>query len=243
MKAVNLMPLEGAAARAAGSGSGIGVHVVLAVLAVVAAMVGAGALADRGLAAKQAELARVEVQAQSAEAKAGALQRYTDAAALRKARVDTIDGLLKGRFDWGRTLRDVAAAVPSDVDLTSLVGTVSPSSKISAGGGGSLRSALAVPAVDLIGCARSHGRVSQLVTSLRSIEGVQRVSLASSVKSDSASLSDSDCRATDKMPQFQLTVFYGAPEGIVPAVDATAPGATTASPPADGRPAPAGDTK
>jgi Tfp pilus assembly protein PilN len=239
MKAVNLIPAEGAAARAAAGGSGIGVYVVLAVLAVAVAMVGAGALADRGLAAKQAELAQVEAQAQSAEAKALVLKPSIDEAALRKARVETIAGLLKGRFDWARTLRAVASAVPSDVDLVSLVGTVSPTSAVSGGGGGSLRAALPVPAVDLIGCARSHARVSQLVTSLRSIEGVQRVSLASSVKSEAGSLSDTDCRATSKMPQFQLTVFYDAPEGIVPAVDATAPAAAAAAP----SPAPAGDTE
>ena len=71
--------------------------------------------------------------------------------------------------------------------------------------------------------------------------GVQRVSLASSEKNDTASLNDTDCRATDTMPQFQLTVFYDAPKGLTPAADAaaaaadaTAADATAAAPAAPG---------
>lgn len=235
MKAVNLIPAEGSKGTfgaGAGAGGGIGAYVVLAVLAVAVAMAGANALAERRLAGKQAEHARVLNEAQRAEAKAASMKSYTDAAALRKARVATIDGLLKGRFDWAHTLREVGRAVPGDVSLTSLVGTVAPGSAVAGGGTGSLRGALPVPAVDLIGCAKSHADVSKLQARLRAVDGVQRVSLASSVKSESASLDGSDCRATEQMPQFQMTVFYEAPEGIVPAVDATAPAAAPAATPA-----------
>ena len=239
MKAVNLIPKD--AAKAGGgvaAGGGIGAYVVLAVLAVAVALAGASALADRQLSAKQADLVTAEGQAQRAEAKAAELKTYEDAATQRKARVDTIEGLLKGRFDWSKTLREVGRAVPDDVSLTSLVGTVTPDTAIEGGGGASLRAALPVPAVDIIGCAKSHGDVSKLQSRLRSIDGVQRVSLASSVKSDSTSLNDTDCRTSDRMPQFQMTVFYEAPEGIVPAVDATAPVAA-----ADNGAAPAGGGK
>lgn len=233
MKAVNLIPTDGSrAGRGAVAAGGIGAYVVLAVLAVAVAVAGAGALADRQIAGKQAELARAESEAQGAEAKAASLQSHVDAATLRKARVDTIGGLLKGRFDWSHTLREVGRAVPAQVSLTSLVGTVSPDTAVDGGGGSTLRAALPVPAVDLIGCAKSHADVAKLQRSLRAIDGVQRVSLTSSVKSDSASLNETDCRRTDKMPQFQMTVFYEAPEGIVPAVDATAPASGQAAPPA-----------
>lgn len=241
MKAVNLIPADapkGARGVAAGGGS-IGAYVVLAVLAVVAVMGGASALANRQLADRQTQLAQVEREAQSAEAKAASLKSYSEMVASRKARVDTIGSLLKGRFDWSHSLREVARVVPSDVSLTSLVGTVTPDSPVAGGGGATLRAALAVPAIDLIGCAKSHTHVSKLLASLRGIDGVQRVSLASSEKSDSASLNDSDCRGTDQMPQFQLTVFYEAPpEGIVPAVDAAAPPAAAGSTP----PSSVGDT-
>ncbi|MDP1849545.1 MAG: hypothetical protein Q8K79_17295 [Solirubrobacteraceae bacterium] len=243
MRAVNLIPQDTARGgrrlgAGAGSGSGAGVWVLLAVLAVAVLVVAANAFTGRQLSGEQAELARAESAAQTAQAKAATLASGDQTAALRKARVDTIEGLVDGRFDWSRSLREVARAVPADVDLTSLVGTVAPSTQLAGGGGGSLRAALPVPAVDLIGCAPSHSRVATLVSRLRTIDGVQRVSLASSEKTDRGSLSETDCRATDKMPQFQLTVFYDAPKGLVPAVDAAvAGGAPAAAPPAAEAPA------
>ena len=242
MNAVNLIPQDSNRSRRIGGGGGgggpVGAHVLLALLAVCVVAAAASAFAGRGLSAKQAELARVETAAQRTEAKAAALQSGSTTDALRKARVDTIEGLLDGRFDWSQSLREVALAVPGDVDLTSLVGTVAPSTALAGGGGGSLRAALPVPAIDLIGCAPSHARVATVVARLRSIDDVQRVSLASSEKSDGASLNDTDCRATDKMPQFQLTVFYEAPEGLMPAADATvadpATGAPATQAPAEG---------
>ena len=232
MRAVNLIPQEGGrAGRTGGAGSGTGAYVLLALLAIAVVVTALSAFAGRDLSAKQAELASAESAAQTMEAKAAALGA-DKAAAPGKARMETIEGLIDGRFDWSRSLREVARAVPADVDLTSLVGTVAPGTQIAGGGGGSLRAALPVPAVDLIGCAPSHSRVATVVARLRTIDGVQRVSLASSEKSDAGSLSTTDCRANDKSPQFQLTVFYEAPKGLVPAVDAAVPAAAGAAPPA-----------
>ena len=248
MKAVNLIPPDagkvgrfGAAAVLGGPAGGIGAYVVLAVLAIVAVAGIANAFSNRQLSDKRAQLALVEREAQSAEAKAASLASQTQATELRRARTATIQGLLKGRFDWSHSLREVARVVPSNVSLTSLVGTVTPDSAVAGAGGGTLRSALAVPAIDIIGCAKSHTHVSKLLARLRGIDGVQRVSLASSEKSETGAASDADCRGTDQMPQFQLTVFYEAPEGLVPAVDAATPAPAGSAPPSSvGDSAPAG---
>ena len=246
MKAVNLIPTDtprdGGATKSLGPSGPIGAYVVLAVLAVAVVMAGAWTLTSKQLSDSQSDLVRVEREAQAAEAKASSLKSYTEFAALSKARVETVGGLLDGRFDWAHSLREVARVVPSDVDLTSLVGTVSPTSKVEGGGGASMRSTLPVPAVDLIGCAKSQRHVATLLARLRTIDGVQRVSLASSEKSDSASLNETDCRATAKMPQFQLTVFYKAQDGIVPAAAAASSPSTTAAPAASTT-APAGGSK
>jgi Tfp pilus assembly protein PilN len=247
MKAVNLIPPD---ARKSGRGSagpgfatGIGAYVLLGALAVAVLMAGAWAMTGRQLSDKQTDLARVQREAQTAEAKVASLAPYKQFSTLATSRVDTLTGLIDGRFDWSAGLREVARVIPADVDLTSLVGTTSPSSRVEgAGGNGSLRSALPVPAIDLIGCARSQSRVAELLARLRAVDGVQRVSLSSSEKSDSASLSDTDCRRTVRMPQFQVTVFFRAPAGIVPATDAkpaagaaaTGAAATSTTPPAGG---------
>jgi Tfp pilus assembly protein PilN len=227
MKAVNLIPRD-APRHGRGSG-GMGAYVLLALLALAVVVAGANAFTGRRLADERAKLARAESSARSAELKAAALQLGSAEALSGKARVETIAALIDGRFDWSTSLKEVARAVPSDISLTSLVGTATPNTQIASGGGATLRGALPVPAVDLIGCAPSHGRVATLLTRLRAIDGVQRVTLASSEKSDSSGANDTDCRANDKMPQFQLTVFYDAPEGLVPAVDAVDPAAPDAA--------------
>lgn len=240
MKAVNLIPTDtprgSRAPRLAAAGGPIGAYVVIAVLAIAVVATAAWTLTNKQLNDRQTQLAQVEREAQAAEAKTNALKPYTEFAALRSARVDTVSGLLDGRFDWAHSLREVARVVPADVDLTSLVGTVSPTSKIQGAGGGSLRSSLPVPAIDMIGCAKTQAHVATLLARLRAIDGVDRVSLSSSEKLDTASRSETDCRATSKMPQFQVTVFYEAQDGIVPAATA---GATTGAPAASTGAAPA----
>jgi hypothetical protein len=242
MKAVNLMPPEGRGHRLAKAGAAkvpagppraLGAYGVLAALAVAVLMAGGWAISSRQLSDGNTDLARTEAAATAAEAKVASLKPYTAFAELSRARVETLNGLIKGRFDWSAGLREVARVVPSDVDLISLVGTTSPNSSVQgAGSGGSLRSALPVPAVDLIGCAKTQSHVARLLARLRAIDGVQRVSLASSEKADSASVSNTDCRGTSGMPQFQVTVFFQAQEGIVPAASATTTASTTGAAPA-----------
>lgn len=244
MRAVNLIP-DGGASRWKGPGlpadGRIGAYVVVAMLGIALAVGAAGALANRQLGESRADLGHVQREASAAEERASSLQRYSDVAALSKARIDTVAGLLHGRFNWARSLRDIARAMPSDVPLISLVGTVSPSSPVAGGGGGSsMRAALPVPAVDLIGCAKSQTRVAQLIGRLRRMHGVQRVSLASAEKSESGSANATDCRATDAMPQFQLTVFYEGLDGIVPLSESGAAAPAEGSPAAPSTPPPAG---
>lgn len=248
MKAVNLIPADaakrGRTKVAIPSGRPIGAYVVLAVLAVAVVMAGAWALTGKQLGDRKSELAQVERDAQAMEAKAQSLKSFTEFAALRKARVETVSGLLDGRFDWAHSLRELARVVEGDVALTSVVGTVSPGSAVAGGGGGStLRTALPVPAVDLVGCAKSQAHVATLMARLRAIDGVDRVSLASSEKGENASPSESDCRSTSQTPQFQLTVFYKEQDGIVPAVDAAAATSSNPAPAAATTTAPAGGAK
>jgi Tfp pilus assembly protein PilN len=236
MKAVNLLPPEGRARRISipgaattpgGAPRSLAAYGVLAALATGVLLAGGWAVTNRQLHDGHADLARSEAAAQAAEAKVTALKPYTDFASLSQSRVDTLNELIKGRFDWSAGLHEVARVVPKDVDLISLVGTVSPNAKVQGAGGTSLRSALPVPAIDLIGCANTQSDVARLLARLRAIDGVQRVTLSSSEKSDGSGGGDSDCRTTAQMPQFQVTVFFQAQDGIVPATAATTPVAAT----------------
>lgn len=246
MKAVNLIPDEsgrgGRPTLAGISTEGIGAYAVLAVLAVAVLMAGAWAMAGKQLDDRQSDLANVERRADAAEAKTTALKPYADFAALSQAREETVGGLVKGRFNWAHGLREVARVIPADVDLMTLVGSVSPTAKVDGASTGALRSALPLPAIDITGCAKSQYAVAELLARLRSIDGVERVSLASSEKSDNAAGGEADCRTTIKMPQFQVTVFFKAQDGIVASTAAATPAqpaapATGAAPGAPAAPA------
>ena len=93
-----------------------------------------------------------------------------------------------------------------------------------------LRSALPVPAIELRGCTRTQSDVATMMASMRRIEGVQRVSLSSSEKSDSSS-SDGAC-AADR-PAFSMTVFFNAVTApAAPGTGATGAAAAGATAPA-----------
>lgn len=233
MRAVNLIPSDGSRGDRArvSLGDGLGAYVVLAVLAVLVAMTGAWAMTKGRLADERTTLARVQVEAGAAEARAAALKPFTEFATLRQARFDTVGGLLDGRVDWARKLRDIGRVIPEDVSITSLIATASAGAKVAGGGSGqSLRGSSPGPAIDLVGCARTQAEVADLMIALRAIDGVEKVALANSQKSESSSRSETECRADDQMPQFSMTMVYAPPVVPAPAagVAATAPGTPAA---------------
>jgi len=173
---------------------------------------------------RKAHLAQVEQQASVAEAQAAALRPYRDFAALGDRRVATIRSLVASRFDWERALRQLSRVLPTDVWLTSLSGTVAPGAGGGGGAGdsGALRGQVQAPAIELAGCTSSQSAVSRVLARLRRMDGVQRVSLASSDKgalavkgtsgpSATTSAGAGDCRAgSDQRPQFSLVIFFDA---------------------------------
>lgn len=211
MKAVNLIPTE---AAPGGGRSGVGAYALTGVLAVLVVMSALYALAGRSVATKQQELAAVTAQANAADAQAATLKTYVDYADRRKARVETVKNLLASRFDWSSALDEVARTVPSGTWLTSLQATVTPAVTVGgSGASGSLRGTLAVPAIDVSGCASGQQGVARTLTALRAMSGVQRVTLSTSAKAgdDSGSSASAPAGQSCGGAQFALTIFYAAP--------------------------------
>lgn len=248
MRAVNLIPVEERRGGAGAPGrSGAGVYVLLGVLGALVLAVAAYALSVNAINQRKAELARVSEQADAVEAQARALKPYRDFATLRQKRIETVTALAASRFDWERTMRQLARVLPADISLTSFTATVAPGKGGPGTGTGaagtSVRGAVNSPAIELVGCARSQSEVSRVMSRLRRMTGVTRVTLSSSEKSDqqagmataapgAGAGAGSDCRAGNpNRPQFNITVFFAAPAGMAPsAPGAPAPG----SPPAAG---------
>ncbi len=181
MKAVNLIPADQRRSSNAAGKSGGAVYVLLGGLAIVVAMVAALTMTKHSIAENTAKADALDAQAQIATAKVGNLAAYKQFNEVVKTRAAGVKTLAATRIDWGETFEQVSRVVPSDVSLTQLVASTAPGQ---GGGSVSLRGALSNPAIEIVGCAPSQSRVALLMARLRRLEGVQRVSVASSSKQD-----------------------------------------------------------
>lgn len=263
MRAVNLLPPDlrsasskgkGAARPAREPGEGIGAFVLLGALAFCVIALAGYVLSTNTVKERQSQLAEVSAQSDATLKRAADLKPYADFQALTEARVGTVQALANSRFDWEQSFRDLSHAIPSNVHLTSLTGSLGGAS---GGGGSGLRGAINAPAIELSGCTKSQPAVARLMSRLRNIDGVTRVSLSKSEKADvaatpapvaapdggTAEIAGSTC-GKGSPPAFEVVVFFeGAAVQTALASTATsaAPVSTTsaAAPNSSGTAAPA----
>jgi Tfp pilus assembly protein PilN len=189
MKAINLLPhdLRGKpngssskvkAAPPADEPGGIGAFVALGALALCVVALAAYVLTTNTVKDRQAQLDAVTAQVQTTTKRVSQLKPYADFQQLAETRIQTVNDLASSRFDWEQALRDISRVIPADVTLSSLTGSISSG----AAGGSSVRGAIAAPAVELKGCTTSQKQVATLLSRLRGVDGVTRVSLTKSTK-------------------------------------------------------------
>ena len=275
MRAVNLLPTDLRPSDRKGTktvtapgpeGSGAGAYAILAGLAVVVAAVAITTHAGNGIKAHERELASVQAEQVIAQAEVARLAPYGSFRDVAAQRTQTVRQLADSRFDWEQALRDLSRAIPSDVTLDQITGTVTAGAT-TAGGGSSnpLRGAIQAPAVELTGCASSQAAVARLMARLRAVQGVTRVSLASSAKADaqqgagvtdSASADKPEGCGKGSPPSFEMVIFFEGAKATAPAAAAPSAPATesaastpaptgaaaTGQPAATPTPAPAGST-
>jgi len=220
MRAVNLIPQDSRrGGRSGGARAGSSVYLLLGVLAVAVALVTVFVLTTNQISSRKAKVATLQTEASDAQAEAAKLQPYVEFAQLAQARAVTIREIASSRFDWHAALADLSRVVPANTSLESLVGSVVPGAGISGSGGSpasgtSLRSDVNAPAFQLSGCTDSQDDVARLMSRLRLIDGVTRVSLedsqmntdSQSGASVSSSSSGGGCPANS--PSFDLVVFF-----------------------------------
>ena len=245
MRAVNLLPPD---LRSGPKGpaptvptgvenSGSGAFVVLGVLALCVCALAAYVLAGNTVKDRKAELAAATAKSAAVTQQASALKPYADFESVANARVQTVKDLAASRFDWEQALRDLSRAVPADVTIGSFkgdLGTAAAAGGGGAAGGSGIRGAISAPAITLGGCTFSQTKVATLMARLRTIDGVTRVSLASSDKEVNAGGTSGDRTAPSAtgycgkagVPAFEIVVFF---EGAVAASTAPTPGATAAT--------------
>jgi Tfp pilus assembly protein PilN len=223
MRAVNLIPAD----VAGGSRSSAGPLLLLGGLVALLALVTMHVLTGNTIKDRRGELASLQRERAVAQAQADATRPYREFAALARARVETVRQLGSARFDWHRAFADLATVIPDDVWLTSLAGTVTNGVSVAGGDTGSassLRSALPNPAIQMSGCTVDHEGVVRLISRLRVLRDVTRVSLA-----DSSKDAGGDCQhGHEHLPQFHLVVFFEPIPAVQPPVAAEATSAPVA---------------
>jgi Tfp pilus assembly protein PilN len=249
MKAINLLPpdLRGthktAAPKAAATPEepgGIGAFVVLGALAACVAALAAYVLTTNTVKDRQAQLEAVTAHAEATRQRVDQLKPYADFQAMAETRIQTVKDLASSRFDWEQALRDISRAVPADVTLAELKGTISGETA----GGGGIRGSIASPAIELKGCTPGQDRVAVLMSRLRSVDGVTRVSLNKSSRPEKTESSGgpspiatgaaAGCAAT-RAPEFELVMFFEGSKVPETVEDITvAPAAGTQPPAANG---------
>jgi Tfp pilus assembly protein PilN len=245
MKAVNLLPpdqrgaAKAASTPAASQSGSAGAYAVLGALAIGVVSVAGYVLTSNTVKEHEVNLAALTAREQALQAKVGDLKPYADFAQLAETRVATVKDLAGRRFDWENALRDLSRAIPANVTLKTLTGTVSPDS---GAGGSSLRGAIAAPAISLTGCTTSQPQVAKLMARLRTVDGVTRVSLAKSTKPAQAAASSGAPATTPtgptigmdalscgngSPPEFEMVMFFERDAAASAAPTGAAGGAAT----------------
>jgi Tfp pilus assembly protein PilN len=251
MRAVNLLTPELRSAQK-GSGAprpsametsgGLGAFIVLGALALCVAFVAGSVLSNNVIKERKASLAEISLANDATVKRATDLKPYADFQTVAKERAATVHALAGARFDWEQALRDLSRAMPSNVSLSALTGSVGGGSP---GGGSGLRSAISAPAIELSGCTKSQPAVATLMSRLRNVQGVTRVSLSKSEKAaapvtQAGGAAGGPC-GKGSPPSFEMVVFFekatvgAALADATGAATAAKTGAAAATPAADGK--------
>jgi Tfp pilus assembly protein PilN len=197
-------------------------------LAIALAFVTIYVLTTNTMSDRKAKLASLQSQVAQAQAAAARLSNYAQFAQLAQARAETVRQIAATRFDWHGALSDLSKVVPANTSLQSLFGSVAPGATVSGAGGSSggagvassLRGDISAPAFELTGCTSTQDDVARLMSRLRLIDGVTRVTLGDSIKQEGSqpgatvSAGSNGSRGAagcgPNTPTFDLVVFFQA---------------------------------
>jgi Tfp pilus assembly protein PilN len=224
MRPINLIPPDERRGDRVAMRTGAFSYVLIGGL--VAALLGVAALAltSKQISDKKAEVAQLQQEEATTQAKAQSLAAFTQFRAAQETRSATIVSLAQSRFDWQRVLNEFARVIPSDVWFTKVAGSADPAVTVANGPDLQTRESISGPALELEGCAASQDAVAGLIANLQEVDGVTRVGLESSERptdaqgaanaapttGDSSSAENTDCRTRDFITQFKIVAAFDA---------------------------------
>ena len=230
MRAVNLIPADSRGRnRGPSTGMQVPVYVLLGFLAAAVALVTVYVLTNNTITSRTAQLNTLKTQVAQEQAAANRLGEFSKFSQLAQTRIGTVRSIASARFDWHTALVDLSKVVPANTTLASIVGTVVPGASAGGGASSSLRADIAAPAFELTGCTANQDDVARLMSRLRLIDGVTRVSFTNSQETTASTASPGSGGGSGSQtcvanaPNFDLTVFF------TPVANAGANGVTAVS--------------
>jgi Tfp pilus assembly protein PilN len=211
MRPVNLIPAEERPGGRRPLRAGPLAYMVVGALAAAIIALTSLVVTENQISDRQAEVTQLEAEGRSIEARAQELAPYTQFAAVREQRLETVTGLADSRFDWRRVLNELSLLLPANIQLTNLAGTASPEVGLSGGAGVGMRSQIAGPALELAGCGTSQAAVAGFVEALKDIDGVTRVGFqgSSSGGEGESATSTTSCEGA-RSATFQMVAAFDA---------------------------------
>ena len=259
MRPVNLIPPDeqGLGTSRGPLRTGPAAYIIVAALALGLIMVIAIAVTSKQISDQQAKAETLRTDLAAATERANSLRAFSDFRQVQEARNQTVNSLAQSRFDWERVLRELSLVLPEDVWLLKMAGSVNPAVQLTDGAQVQIRGSIEGPALEIVGCAPDQDAVAGFAAALEDIDGVTRVGIASSSRSETdtstaapssgaGSENSEDCRTRETIYQFEIAVAFDA--APVPATASPAPAVPAPAPPtsAGGQiaeaPATAGDT-
>jgi Tfp pilus assembly protein PilN len=193
MKAVNLLPEKHRPRKPTGGQSKTG-HVFLGALGAVLVGVLVYVLTLNSINSSKTKITEATAEAARLNEQANSLGPYGDFAKIKAERVASVKQLAQGRFDYERTVRELAHVLPNGVWLVNATASSAGDPNATPGSPTSVPPATGAPAVPgvgpsltLKGCARDQGQVAVTLVRLRELEGAADVSLTHSTAGDDGS--------------------------------------------------------
>jgi type IV pilus assembly protein PilM len=221
-------------------------QVACAMVALVAAVVVYLVIVSNQVSAGRERVGALAGALTQAERHAAALKPYHDFASTTIARRETVASVAGTRFNWDRTLRQLAKVSPRGVWLTSAKGTLTPTTQIDGGASdgdtGGLRAVVSAPALELAGCATRQRSVPAYMDRLYHLTGVTDVGFSRSERVGKTG-SGLACGEGANGVRFSLVAYFEpSPAQVAAAQTTAAPATPAAATPAAATPAAATST-
>ena len=196
MRPVNLLPPKHRP-RTVEERKGNG-YILLAALAALFVATLGYVLMGNVAASREDQAVLVKQEAEQAETRAGALQPYAKFAELKQTREGSVKQLAGARFDWERSIRELARVLPGGVWLTTVEASTTAAQEGSGTGSPTATSGTpaSAPNLKLSGCARNQRTVAATLVRLRALNGVTDVTLSDSSRGSGGASSAATTTAT-----------------------------------------------